>query len=131
VQSVRQGKDQLPSTSTDDPVTVSNQDFVTNSSGSINYQNHRTFGVRRLRFTSDLRLNGQSLLPVFGGSKVQELAAWQNSLDYSIGRTQLRLNFLISSMGLPQITIGPTTETERARSVSKSIMFTVSRSFGD
>lgn len=129
VQSVRQGKDQLPSTSTDDPVNVSNQDFVTNSSGSINYQNHRTFGVRRLRFTSDLRLNGQSLLPVFGGSKVQELAAWQNSLDYSIGRTQLRLNFLISSMGLPQITIGPT--TERARSVSKSIMFTVSRSFGD
>lgn len=131
VQSVRQGRAPLSPAATGDIVKVPNQDFVTNSSGSINYQNQRTFGVRRLRFTSDLRLNGQSLLPLFGGSKVQELAAWQNSLDYSIGRTQLRLNFLISSMGLPQITIGPTTETERVRSVSKSIMFTVSRSFGD
>ena len=131
VQSVRQGKDSLPSASTNAPINVSDPDFVTNSSGSVNYQNQRTFGVRRLRFTSDLRLNGQSLLPVFGGSKVQELAAWQNSLDYSIGRTQLRLNFLISSMGLPQITIGSTTQTQRVRSVSKSIMFTVSRSFGD
>lgn len=131
VQSVRQGRDSLPSASTNAPINVSDPDFVTNSSGSVNYQNQRTFGVRRLRFTSDLRLNGQSLLPVFGGSKVQELAAWQNSLDYSIGRTQLRLNFLISSMGLPQITIGSTTQTQRVRSVSKSIMFTVSRSFGD
>lgn len=131
VQSVRQGRDPLPSAATGDSVQVPNQDFVTNSSGSINYQNQRTFGVRRLRFSSDLRLNGQSLLPVFGGSKVQELAAWQNSLDYSIGRTQLRLNFLISSSGLPQITIGPATETQRVRSVSKSIMFTITRSFGD
>ena len=131
VQSVRQGRDSLPSASTNAPINVSDPDFVTNSSGSVNYQNQRTFGVRRLRFTSDLRLNGQSLLPVFGGSKVQELAAWQNSLDYSIGRTQLRLNFLISSMGLPQITIGSTTQTQRVRSVNKSIMFTVSRSFGD
>jgi hypothetical protein len=134
IQSTRQGKDPLPVSAAASAATsneVPNQDFVTNSSGSLTYQNQRMFGVRRLRFTSDLRVNGQSLLPIFGSSKSQELAAWENRLEYAIGRTQLRLNFTISSNGTPQITIGSPTEAERVRKVNRSIMFTVSRSFGD
>ena len=134
VQSVRQGRDPLPASVASTAASSTqarNQDFATNSSGSVSYQNQRVFGVRRLRFSSDLRLNGQSLLPIFGSSKSQELAAWENRLEYAIGRTQLRLNFMIASIGIPQITIGSPTEAERVRKVNRSIMFSVSRSFGD
>jgi len=132
IQSTRQGRDPLPAPAVGSPnESTTNRDFVTNSSGSLTYQNQRMFGVRRLRFTSDLRLNGPSLLPIFGSSQSQELAAWENRLEYAIGRTQLRLNFLISSNGTPQITIGLPTEAERVRKMNRSIMFTVSRSFGN
>lgn len=130
IQSTRQGKNPLTAPAVVSANEAKSKDFVTNSSGSVSYQNQRMFGVRRLRFTSDLRLNGQSLLPIFGTSKSQELAAWENRLEYDIGRTQLRLNFLISSNGIPQITIGSPTEAEKVRKVNRSIMFTVSRSFG-
>lgn len=131
IQSTRQGRDPLSAPAVTPVNEATTRDFVTNSSGSLTYQNQRMFGVRRLRFTSDLRLNGQSLLPIFGSSKSQELAAWENRLEYAIGRTQLRLNFLISSNGTPQITIGLPTEAERVRKMNRSIMFTVSRSFGN
>lgn len=131
IQSTRQGKDSLTVQAVASPNESTNRKFVTNSSGSVSYQNQRLFGVRRLRFTSDLRLNGQSLLPLFGSSQSEELAAWENRMEYAIGRTQLRLNFLISSNGTPQITIGSPTEAERVRKINRSIMFTVSRSFGN
>lgn len=131
IQSTRQGRDPLSAPAVTSVNEAATRDFVTNSSGSLTYQNQRMFGVRRLRFTSDLRLNGQSLLPIFGSSQSQELAAWENRLEYAIGRTQLRLNFMISSNGIPQITIGSPTEAERVRKMNRSIMFTVSRSFGN
>jgi hypothetical protein len=131
IQTTRQGKDPLSAPAVGSANAATNRDFVTNSSGSVSYQNQRMFGVRRLRFTSDLRLNGQSLLPIFGSSQSQELAAWENRLEYAIGRTQLRLNFLISSNGTPQITIGSPTEAERVKKMNRSIMFSVSRSFGN
>lgn len=89
---------------------------VTTSTGSISYQNQRLFGVRRLRFMSDLRLNSEALLPILGGPQDQETAAWENNLDYSIGRTQFRMSARLAKSGGKN---------------NKSIMFTVTRGLGD
>lgn len=108
--------------------------FVLGSSGSISYQNNRLLGYRRLRFTSDLRLSSDALLPLFGSARDQELAAWDNRLDYSIGRTQLRFNFQVSSSSSPHKSTDPATgleSTQRVNKTNKSIMFSVMRSFGD
>jgi hypothetical protein len=96
--------------------TSENQGFTTNSSGSISYQNQRAFGVPRLHFVSDIRLNSQALLPLLNGPEEQATASWDNSLDYAIGRTQLRVNARIAKIG------------ER---INKSIMFTATRGFGN
>lgn len=137
VQAVRQGKNAPPAStvpSNSSPGVEPNKGFVTNSSGSISYQNQRVFGVRRLRFVSDLRLSSDAFLPLLGNVRDQELVAWANSLDYSIGRTQLRLNLLVSSNAAPKISIDPLTKVENvesAKKINKSIMFSVSRSFGN
>ena len=100
--------------------------FVTTSGGSLTYQHQRVFGVRRLRFMSDLRLNSQALLPLLGGPQDQETAAWENRLDYSIGRTQLRLNMLIARNSVPRAL---TTTVQRATTLNRSLLFSVTRSF--
>ncbi|RZI42021.1 hypothetical protein EGT07_15615 [Herbaspirillum sp. HC18] len=103
------------------------------SSGSLTYQNNRFFGVRQLRFTSDLRLNGQSLLPILGGPQDQELAAWDNRWDYFIGRTQLRFAAMIARTKSPVFN-SPLVSVPRANDpvrVQRSVMFTVSRQFGE
>lgn len=107
------------------------------SSGSITYQNHRIFGVRNLRFVSDLRLNGQALLPLFGGPQDQEVAAWDNRFEYYIGRTVLRVSTMIARTKSPvpanPFTLNPLVADPRNDGpvrLSKSIMFTVTRQFG-
>ena len=107
--------------------------FVTSSSGTIGYQNQRLFGYRRLRFTSDLRLNSDALLPLFGSSAAQELVALDNRLDYSIGRTSLSLNLLLSRSSSPAASVDAVTgaeNTQKVITVNKSIMFLVTRNFG-
>jgi hypothetical protein len=128
IQAVRQGKNERLASV--EPI----DGFVTHSGGSIGYQNQRLFGNRRLRFVSDLRLNSQSLLPLFGSGKDQEVSAWDNRLNYSIGRTQLQLSLQVSSSNTQKINVDPVTKvenTENVRKINKSIMFSVSRSFGD
>lgn len=114
VQGVRQGKNTEP-----------NKGFEISSSGAISYQNGRVFGVRRLNFVSDLRLNSQALLPLLGSARGNETAAWSNGLDYSIGGLNLRLNVLIARIGTPSSTASATGVTK----VNQSILFSVSRSF--
>lgn len=114
--------------------TEPDKGFVTSSSGSLSYQQQRLFGVRQLRFTSDLRLSSDSLLPVFSSAQDQELAAWDNRVDYFIGRTQLRLNLQVSSHSAPHTGTDATTglqSTDRVTQVRKSIMFSVRRNFGN
>lgn len=128
IQAVRQGRN--AGVGSAEPI----QGFVTSSGGSIGYQNQRLFGNRRLRFVSDLRLNSQALLPLFGSGKDQEVSAWDNRLNYSIGRTQLQLSMQVSSSNTQKINVDPLTKvenTENVRKINKSIMFSVSRSFGD
>jgi len=135
VQAVRQsnglnaGTSSLPGSQIPEP----DKGFITTSSGSISYQNQRMFGIRRLRFNSDIRLNGEFVLPLFGDSQDQETAAWENQFSYFIGRTQLRLNLLIASTSTPKITVDPVTKAEsidKVKKVNKSIAFTLQRNFG-
>ena len=133
-QAVRQGKNTLSGNANPfNTQTNSGTDggFLTSSSGSISYQNQRLFGVRRLRFLSDLRLNGQSLLPIFSSTKERETAAWENRFDYSIGRTVLRMNVVISRSGALQSSADPAAGVQNVTKVNKSIMFSITRSFGN
>ncbi len=128
LQATRQGRN--PGLDSSEP----DKGFVTSSSGSISYQQQRLFGYRRLRFASDLRLSSDALLPLLSSAQNQELAAWDNRIDYSIGRTQLRLNFLLSSNSAPNRSMDAATgleNTDRVTKVRKSIMFSVKRNFGD
>lgn len=90
--------------------------FITTSSGSLSYRNQRLFDVERLQFTSDLRLNSQSFLPMLGAPSDNESAAWENHLEYAIGRVLLRLDARAAKNG---------------SDVIKSYLFTLTRNFGD
>ncbi len=97
-------------------VTIDSGDgFVTTSSGSLSYSNARAFGVPRLTFFSDLRLNGQAWLPLLGGPLDQETASWENRLEYTIGRVFLRFNTRAAKVG---------------GQLNKSVLFTLTRDLG-
>ena len=105
--------------------------FEITSHGSISYQNQRMFGVTHLRFVSDLRLNSQALLPLLGSAEDQKTAAWSNSIDYAIGRTQLRAQALLSTGSGPYNIAAPAADGAAVQKINKSIMFTISRGFGN
>lgn len=137
IQSVRQSA-YMPAT-TFDPLrpaqgNAPGKGFVTTSSGSITYQNERMFGISRLHFTSDLRLNAAALLPLLGSGKDQETAAWENRFDYLIGRTHLRLNFVVSRSSTPAGMLaapagGPAAEP--VQRTTRALLFSLSRGFGN
>lgn len=132
IQATRQGGKGIPMLSRDGRlINIPNQGgdkFRTSSGGALTYQNSRLFGVRRLNFMSDLRLNSEALLPMLAGPQDQEMAAWENRLDYFIGRTQLRVHALVARVRLP--VFNGAQAAEGRTQVSKSIMFSVTRSFG-
>lgn len=112
----------------------SGKSFTPTSTAALTYQQQRLFGVRNLRYTSDLRLNGQTLFPVLGSTQDQETAAWENRLDYLIGRMRLRVNVLVArsnsvySNTLP----GAAGNTDpHVQKSSRSIAFSLSRAFGN
>ena len=132
LQAVRQGRDTV------DPDLPSDDSNATSASGSLSYQTQRFFGIRNLRFGSDMRLNlqsqqsqraflqqqaQQSFLSQLESRTDQETAAWVNHLDYAIGRTQLRLQTIVSR-----------TNAFRNQAVeertNRSIYFTLIRRFG-
>ena len=124
------------------PNTASNGGTFKSAGGALNYQNRRLFGVRNLRFGSDLRLNLQSLqslqsqqsqqLP-FESRTNQEAAAWSNSIDYSIGRTQVRLNAMVARNNAVKNNVDSATGVtipDKAEKINRSVNLVVSRSFG-
>ena len=124
------------------PNTASNRGTFKSAGGALNYQNRRLFGVRNLRFGSDLRLNLQSLqslqsqqsqqLP-FESRTNQEAAAWSNSIDYSIGRTQVRLNAMVARNNAVKNNVDSATGVtipDKAEKINRSVNLVVSRSFG-
>lgn len=107
-------------------------DVVTTSNGSISYRNSRLFGVRRLTFNSDLRMTSQALLPMLGGPLDQEMAAWDNRLEYVIGMTILRVNTVVARTIVPnyRAMLGGAELTEPETRTNRSIMFSFLRQFG-
>ena len=87
----------------------------TTSSADLSYRHQRAFGVPRLRFVSELRIYGDTLLPLLASPEQQESRSWENRLDYSIGRVQLRLSARISEINNKQYSL---------------LMFTLNRQFG-
>ncbi len=55
------------------------RETVTTTTGSVNYQHSRVFGVPRLRFGSDVRLSRAS------EDAGVDRSEWENRLDYSVG----------------------------------------------
>ncbi|WP_420476997.1 hypothetical protein [Noviherbaspirillum sp. ST9] len=111
---------------------LNQKDVTISSNGSLSYRNGRLFGVRRLTLNSSVRMSSSALLPMLGGATDYETAAWDTRLDYTIGRMILRANAVISRNVTP--VIRRTTEgfelTEGEARLNKSIMFTVTRTFG-
>ena len=133
IQATRQGNNSRSRANGSSAESDGDKGFQVSSSGSVSYQHSRLFGYRRLRFNSDLRLNSDAILPLFGGDQDQEIAAWDNRFDYSIGLTQLRLGLSISRSSSPKSSVRNLTGVENAdkeSKINKSIVFSVSRSFG-
>ena len=101
-------------TTPDTPVTT-----TTTSSANLSYRHQRAFGVPRLRFVSELRIYGDMPLPVLAGPRQQESRSWENRLDYSIGRLQLRLSARVSEVS--------SSNTNTKQSL---LMFSLNRPFG-
>jgi hypothetical protein len=135
VQAVRQGRDAVEGPLQAD---LSN---ATSASGSLSYHNHRLFGGRNLRFGSDLRLNTQSqqsqralllrqsFLSQLESRSDQETAAWINHLEYAIGRTQLRLQLMVSRTHAFRNHAGASNQ-DAEEQTNRSLYFTVIRRFG-
>ncbi len=138
LQAVRQGRDAVEG---DVQADASN---TTSASGALSYQTQRIFGVRNLRFGSDLRLNlqsqqsqraflQQSFFSQLQSRSDQETAAWVNHLDYAIGRTQLRLQLLVSRSTALRDHAGTGAAASNQATeerTNRSLYFTVIRRFG-
>lgn len=127
---------------------TSNSGTTTSGNGLLTYQNQRLFGMRNLRFGSDLRLNIQSqqtqssqqaqLSPqspffLLESRTSQEVAAWINRIDYSIGRTVVRLSATVTQNTAAKNSADPTAvvgSQDAEKRTNRSISVTVSRSFG-
>ena len=106
--------------------------WVTLSSGSLSYQQQRLFGVPRLQFGSDLRLNSAALLPVLGKASDQQTAAWENRLTYSIGRTTIRFIFVVarSPVQPDDAALPGGGRAGPEQKMGRAAMFNLSRGFG-
>lgn len=80
-------------------VTVTpDRGFVTLASADLTYQHLKAFGVPRLRFFSQIRINRDDALQVLGEPINREQKSWENRLDYSIGRLESRLTLRIAEI---------------------------------
>ncbi len=84
------------------------------SSAGITYRHQRAFGIYGLRFSSELRFQSNSLLPIGFLGEEGDGWAWDNRLDYTIGRLDVRLRAVAVHVG---------------DNGNVSLLLTVSRSF--
>ncbi len=77
---------------------TSDRGFVTVASADLTYQHQKTFGIPRLRFFSQLRVNRDETLQALGTPLEREQRSWENRLDYTIGRLESRLLFRLSEI---------------------------------
>ncbi len=72
--------------------------FATTSSANIVYRHVMVFNVPRLHFISDLKYDTELSRPVEINREKQDRRIWENRLDYSYGRLQLRLSLRVSKI---------------------------------
>ena len=129
IQAVRQKSGIMPAAYYNTPVATTTSDTpvtTTTSSADLSYRHQRVFGVPRLRFVSELRIYGDMPMPVFAGPRLQETRSWENRMDYSIGRLQLRLSARVS-----EVNSNNSINSNNANTTRQSLlMFSLNRPFG-
>ena len=126
IQAVRQKTGVMPFAVDAAPVVAAPVTTFTTSSADLSYRHQRAFGVPRLRFVSELRIYGDMPLPVFAGPRQQESRSWENRLDYSIGRVQLRLSARVSEINRNN----GINSTDSNTTKQSLLMFSLTRAFG-
>jgi hypothetical protein len=84
-------------------IDENNGEWFATATADLSYFNARLFNVPRLNFRSTLRFVSDSYLPVLTDTKGQtddgrDDKQWENRLEYSIGRIQLRLTARLSKI---------------------------------
>lgn len=72
-----------------------NRTSYTTTNAGINYTHQRIFSVPRLDFYSDLRLMGNGL-PLTTGPEAPVSRSWTNSLGYTVGRLEARVEAIFA-----------------------------------
>ncbi len=72
--------------------------FATTSSASLVYRHVMVFNIPRLHFISDLKFDTELSRPVAMNREKQDRKIWENRLDYSLGRLQMRLSLRVSEI---------------------------------
>lgn len=75
--------------------------WLNSLSAYLNFQRDRVFGVRLLRFTSELRALSDDLAVASADTTAtdrRETLSWSNRLDYIVGRTQMSLRAAVSEV---------------------------------
>ncbi len=136
IQAVRQKTGIVPAYYNTPITTLTTPDMpattTTTSSADLSYRHQRAFGVPRLRFVSELRIYGYMPLPVLAGPRQQESRSWENRLDYSIGRLQLRLSARVSEISSGSINSSSNANTNTNTNTTRQslLMFSLNRPFG-
>ncbi len=90
--------------------------FATTSSANLVYRHVMVFNIPRLYFISDLKYDKELTRPVAINREKQDRKIWENRLDYTIGRLQMRLSLRVSKINSTSYNI---------------LMFRVKRLFGN
>ena len=67
--------------------SLNTSDTITTTTGQINYQHSRIFGVPQLHFLSDFRISKAA------SDNTNDRAEWENRLDYNIGLLDISLSW--------------------------------------
>lgn len=90
--------------------------FATTSSANLVYRQVMVFNIPRLYFISDLKFDTELTRPLIIDREKQDRRIWENRLDYTVGRLQMRLSLRVSKINKTSYNI---------------LMFRVKRLFGN
>ncbi|HEB56536.1 MAG TPA: hypothetical protein ENI98_09570 [Gammaproteobacteria bacterium] len=72
--------------------------FATTSSANLVYRQVMVFNVPRLYFISELKFDKELTRPFAINREKQDRRIWENRLDYTVGRLQMRLSLRVSKI---------------------------------
>jgi len=77
---------------------IASTGFATTSSANLVYRHVMIFNIPRLQFISDLKFDTELTRPAAINREIQDRRIWENRLDYSVGRLQMRLSLRVSKI---------------------------------